>query len=155
MHKLTGGCHCGNIHVDMDLTHEPGTYNPRACDCDYCRKHGASYVSDANGSLAIRIADHTNVGKYRQGDRLAEFLLCGSCGVLVCVLYSRDGRLYAAMNANVTDARESFGTEQIVSPKKLSENEKTQRWQELWLSNVNLVDDESYGSEVPPRKRAK
>ena len=143
MHKLTGGCHCGNIHLDMDLTHELGAYNPRACDCNYCRKHGASYVSDANGSLTIRIADQRNVGKYRQGGGLAEFLLCRSCGVLVCVLYSRDDRLYAAINVNVTNARESFGTQQIVSPKKLSENEKMQRWQEIWFSNVNLVTGES------------
>ena len=71
---------------------------------------------------------------------MAEFLLCRSCGVLVCVLYSHDDRLYAAINANVIDARESFGTEQIVSPKKLSENEKTQRWRELWFSSVNLVN---------------
>jgi hypothetical protein len=126
----------------MDLTREPGAYNPRACDCTFCRKHGASYVSDAKGSLAIRIADQHHVGKYRQDGGLAEFLLCRTCGVLVGVLYSHDGRLYGAINTNVTDARESFGAEQTVSPKKLSGNEKVQRWQELWFPNVNLINVE-------------
>ncbi len=143
MHKLTGGCHCGNIHVDMYLTREPGTYTPRTCDCDYCRKHGASYISDAHGSLLIRIADQRKHGKYRQGAELAEFLFCTACGVLVGVLYSRDARLYAAMNANTIDARESFGGPQTVSPKKLSGRGKTQRWQELWFCNVDIIKGES------------
>ena len=143
MHKLTGGCHCGNIHVDMDLTREPGTYNPRACDCDYCRKHSASYISDAHGSLLIRIADQRKLGKYRQGAGLAEFLLCTACGVLVAVLYSRDARLYGAMNTNAIDARESFGAPHTVSPKNLSGQEKMQRWQELWFCNINIVKDKA------------
>lgn len=45
MHRVNGRCHCGNIHVDMDLTREPSAYNLRTCDCDYCRKHGASYIT--------------------------------------------------------------------------------------------------------------
>ncbi len=140
MHKLTGGCHCGNIHVDMDLPHEPRTYNPRACDCDYCRKHGASYISDPHGTLRIRIADPRKLGRYRQGAELAEFLFCTACGVLVSVLYSRDARTHAAVNANAIEARESFGTPQTVSPRKLSGQEKTQRWQDVWFRNVEITN---------------
>jgi hypothetical protein len=140
MPRLTGACHCGNIHLDVELTREPAAYNPRACDCDYCRMHGAAYVSDSNGSLAVRITDQSSVGTYRQGAGLAEFLLCKSCGVLACVLYRCDGRLYAAVNANATDARQNFGVEQTVSPKKLSKTAKLQRWQEVWFSKVDLGD---------------
>ena len=136
MHKLTGGCHCGTIHLDIALARAPDAYNPRTCDCDYCRKHAASYISDPHGSLVIRIKNEREVGRYRQGGELAEFLLCRNCGVLVGVLYRSDDGLYATVNANVTDALENFGTKLSVSPKKLSGSEKTQRWQELWFPNV-------------------
>ena len=139
VHRVNGGCHCGNVRVELDLTREPGKYNPRTCDCDYCRKHGASYVSDANGSLVIRMKDEGDVGRYRQGGGLAEFLFCRSCGVLVGSLYRRDGRIYAAVNVNATDSPESFDAEFIVSPKKLSGSEKAQRWQEIWFSDVEIV----------------
>jgi hypothetical protein len=140
MHKANGGCHCGNIRVELELTRAPSTYIPRACDCDFCRKHGAAYVSDARGSVLIRIKDPGNSGKYRQGSGQAEFLLCRSCGVLVGVLHSVASRLYATINVNATDVRADFGTEQTASPKNLSANEKTQRWQEIWFANVKLPD---------------
>ncbi len=102
-------------------------------------QHGAAYVSDAQGSLLIRIKDERDTGKYRQGSGQAEFLLCRNCGVLVGVLYRNDGRLYAAVNTKVVDARASFGAEQSVSPKKLSGSEKAERWQDIWFPNVSVV----------------
>jgi hypothetical protein len=140
MHKVSGACHCGNILVDMEFARTPGTYNPRACDCDFCRKHCASYVSDAQGSLLIRIKDERDSGTYRQGSGQAEFLLCRNCGVLLGVLYRRDGRLYAAVNVKVVDVRANFGVDLSVSPKKLSDSEKTERWQDIWFSNVKVVN---------------
>jgi hypothetical protein len=140
MHKASGGCHCGNIRVDLEFTRAPGTYIPRACDCSFCRKHSAAYVSDARGSVLIRIKDPGNSGKYRQGSGQAEFLVCRNCGVLVGVLHRTESGLYAAVNVNATDVRTDFGTEQPASPQNLSANEKTQRWQEIWFSNVNIVD---------------
>jgi hypothetical protein len=140
MYRLTGGCHCGNIGVAMDLAREPGTYTPRTCDCDYCRKHSAAYISDAQGSLVIRVTDPSKLGRYRQGAGLAEFLFCTACSVLVSVLYNHDTRLYAAVNANAIDARERFGEPQSASPKTLSAQEKMQRWQELWFCQVKITD---------------
>src|ERR1700692_2772561 len=32
MHMVSGGCHCGNILVDLELASAPGAYSPRACD---------------------------------------------------------------------------------------------------------------------------
>ena len=139
MHKVSGGCHCGNIRVEMELTRAPGMYGPRACDCDFCRKHGAAYISDPDGSLLIRIEDEGDSGKYRQGSGLAECLVCRNCGVLVGALYLSGDRLYAAVNVNAADARRTFGPEAPVSPKMLSGAEKTQRCQEIWFSKVDLV----------------
>lgn len=139
MHKVSGGCHCGNIVVHAELTRAPSAYNPRACDCDFCRKHAAAYLSDAHGSLRIQIGNEREVGMYRQGNAIAECLVCRICGVLVGVCYRAEGHLYAAVNAKAIDGGTTFGAEQPVSPKQLSENEKTARWKDIWFSNVRLA----------------
>src|SRR5882724_8916986 len=124
MHSLSGGCYCGNVLLDLQLSNEPGSYQPRACDCAFCRKHGAAYISDAQGSLRIRIKDQRRSSTYRQGSELAELLLCTQCGVLVGALYRTEARIYATVNARVIEGAEGFGPEQAVSPKTLSSEAK-------------------------------
>ena len=139
MHSLSGGCHCGNLSIDLELSSDPGTYRPRVCDCDFCRRHGAAYLSDAEGSLRIRMKDEQVLSTYRQGSGQAEFLLCKRCGVMIGVLYRNAGRVYAAVNTNAIDASVVFGSEQGVSPKTLSAEEKAGRWRELWFSRVEGI----------------
>lgn len=139
MFKLKGSCHCTNILVNADLSRQPDSFNPRACDCDFCLKHGASYVSDPEGTLSIRVKDMRLLGRYKQGSDTADFLFCLSCGVLVGVTYQSGGQLFATINSQVIDENPCFGDKTPVSPKKLNANEKTKRWQEVWFSNVALV----------------
>ena len=140
MSNLTGACHCGNLRLDLTLTRAADEYNPRACDCDFCTKHSAAYVSDPQGSLAIHIEDEHQVTRYRQGNELAEFLICANCGVLATVLYKNDaGRLFAAVNARAVVGGKDFGPEQPVSPKQLSGDAKMKRWQEGWFSKVSVM----------------
>jgi len=138
MHSMSGGCYCGNVLLDLQLRNEPGSYQPRVCDCAFCRKHGAAYISDAQGSLRIRIKDQGRSGTYRQGNELAEMLLCIQCGVLVGALYRAEGRIYATVNVRAIEGAESFGVQQPVSPKKLSPDVKISRWKDLWFSSVEL-----------------
>ena len=137
MHSVAGACHCGNILLDLQLAREPASYHPRAGDCAFCRKHGAAYISDAQGSLRIRISDQHRSGTYRQGNELAEMLLCTQCGVLMGALYRTDGQIYATVNVRVIEGAESFGVEKAVSPQKLSPDAKVSRWKELWFSSVS------------------
>jgi hypothetical protein len=139
MQSLSGGCHCGILSVDVELLRDPGTYRPRVCDCDFCRRHGAAYVSDAEGSLRIRIKDEQVLTTYRQGSGQAEFLLCKRCGVMIGVLYRNAGRLYAVANTRAINTSVLFGPNQRVSPKTLSAEEKASRWRELWFSRVEGV----------------
>jgi hypothetical protein len=136
--QLAGGCHCGNIAVSVELPRAPGTYGPRACDCGFCLRHGARWVSDPRGSLLIQVRDERDISRYAQGDRLAEMLLCRTCGCLVSALW-REQRLYGVVNANALDAREPFGSAEPVSPRALSADEKTRRWQSIWFADVTLV----------------
>ena len=144
MYQVSGGCHCGNVCLHIELTQVPATYHPRACDCDFCSKHGAAYFSDPGGALTIRVRDASDTGYYRQGSSLAECLFCKHCGVLVGVVYRDDGRIYGAANVRAIQERTSFGDEQPVSPKALSDIEKITRWQNIWFSDVAIEMAESH-----------
>jgi hypothetical protein len=138
VHAVKGGCYCGNILVQLELANEPGYYNPRACDCGFCRKHGAAYLSDPKGSLRLEIHDPDRSTRYRQGNELAEMLLCTRCGVLVGALYRDDEHVYATINAKTIEAAEGFGSEQTVSPKMLAAEEKVARWKKVWFAKVSV-----------------
>jgi hypothetical protein len=133
---LRGGCHCGNIAVAVELTTTPELCHPRACDCDFCRRHGAAYVSDPNGSLVIEIRDQRALTSYRQGSEQAEMLLCRNCGVLIGAVYRHPGGLYATINSKILETTVRFASEQPVSPRKLSPEDKVKRWQDIWFSKV-------------------
>lgn len=136
MHTVTGGCYCGNVRVNIRLPRAPASYNPRACDCGFCTKHAAAYISDALGSLEIEIGTAADRGSYRQGSEAADCLFCRRCGVLVGVTCEIDGRLYGAVNVKSLDPATSFGSEQSVSPKQLSAADKLQRWRGVWFPDV-------------------
>jgi hypothetical protein len=141
MHKVSGGCHCGNIRVEVELIAAPDICHPRACDCDFCRKHGAAYISDPNGSLTLRIKHAGDSATYHQGSGQAEFILCRTCGVLVAVLLRSNVGLHGAVNVKALEGFERFAAERPVSPKKLSGSEKVQRWQDVWFPNVQVRSD--------------
>jgi hypothetical protein len=139
MYRVSGGCYCGNVQLEIELTREPGSYHPRACDCNFCSKHGAAYLSDPQGALTILVGDTSNTGYCRQGSSLAECLFCKNCGVLVGVVYRSDERVYGAVNVKAVEAPTNFAAEQPVSPKLLSGEEKITRWQDIWFSNVTIT----------------
>ncbi len=137
-HKYIGGCHCGNIALEIELTGRLASYSPRACDCDFCRKHAASYISDSDGKLEILVKSEANLSKYRQGSGIADCLICRVCGILVGVSYEEDGRVYAAINSNAVWNSADFGAETAVSPRTLNDQDKIQRWKSLWFSDVRI-----------------
>jgi hypothetical protein len=142
MHKFTGGCHCGNIAVDFELASAAAEYHPRACDCDFCCKHGAAWLSDANGSLLIRIKEPRESNTYRQGSGQAELLLCRNCGVLAAVVHRSNGKLHAAVNVRAVEGAARFGVARPVSPQSLSPDQKVTRWHDIWFSSVEIRDGE-------------
>lgn len=138
MHTVTGGCYCGNVLVTIRLTRNPASSNPRACDCGFCTKHAAAYLSDGLGSMEVEIGAAGDRGSYRQGSEAADFLFCRRCGVLVGVTCEMDGRLYGAVNVRSLDSAAAFGPALSVSPKQLSATDKLQRWRELWFPDVSV-----------------
>ena len=127
----TGGCHCGAVRWTLSSQHALETFSPRACDCDFCTRHRAAWVSDAQG--ALRIAGIAAARRYRQGSGQAEFLFCGDCGVLVAVVCQDEtGALRGAVNRNSFDQRHLLGAETVASPQLLAAEAKLARWSQLW-----------------------
>jgi hypothetical protein len=128
---LEGGCHCGNITLTLAISQDPATVQPRACDCTFCMKHGAGWISDADGRLTLHVRDGHGLADYRQGSGSARFVLCRDCGVLVAVVHDDGDGLRGAANVRCLEAA-AFGEPLTVSPQQLSRDAKVARWSQLW-----------------------
>lgn len=135
---LHGGCHCGGLSVRLSVTPALSEIHPRACDCSFCCKHGAAWVSDPAGQLRIE-AQESLLRSYRQGSESARFLVCGSCGVLVAVVLEHQATTYGAVNTRCLDGAPAFGDAVSVSPRLLGPSDKVARWQQVWIPDVDLV----------------
>ena len=103
-----GSCHCGAIGYTSRTARDPSAWTVRACQCGFCRAHGAAWVSDAAAQLVLHAHRPGRIRRYRQGSLAAQFLLCGDCGVLVAVVFEDGARTYAAVNARCLQARDAF-----------------------------------------------
>jgi hypothetical protein len=135
MALVAGACHCGNLRIEAQLTRPAASYTPRACDCSFCRAHGAAYLSDPAGTLAITVGA-AGLTRYRQGSAQADMLICPVCGVLVGALYTGAARAYGVVNLRVLQGPHVFGAAEPVSPARLGAAEKSARWQDIWFPNV-------------------
>lgn len=138
MTRLHGSCHCGNIKIEAELPKNMESYSPRACDCDFCEKHSAAYVTDPQGKLKVKVRDSQLLRYYHQGDENADFMVCMNCGVLAGVTYQYAGIIYGAINSRIVNERERFAPITKVSPKTLDEESKLKRWKEIWFPNVEM-----------------
>ena len=111
--KLQGSCHCGAVSVAMDTDTAPADFSVRACQCTFCRKHGARAVSDPNGLLTVSLARDDAVMHYRFDAKTADFLVCRTCGAYVCAVLRADGAAYSTVNINVLDERAAFPAEDL------------------------------------------
>ena len=131
--RISGGCHCGAVSVLWHASAAPAACAPRACDCVFCRQHGAGWFSDRNGRAHVEAKPGDALARYRQGDGLADFLLCGRCGVVVAVVIEGPAsQLLGALNAGGFPSTR-FAGRVDTSPQQLDPASKITRWQSLWM----------------------
>jgi hypothetical protein len=106
--RFDGRCHCGNIEVALETEEPPESLQLRECGCTFCRRHGATAVTDPAGLLELRLRDPREVSRYRFGLRTSDFLVCRTCGVFVAAVCTIEGATYATLNANVLERRQAF-----------------------------------------------
>ena len=97
MTDLAGRCHCGAVRVELVTALRAQDLPLRACQCSFCRRHGALTTSDPKGLLHIEAAPGS-ANRYRFGLGITDFLLCSECGVYVAATMETEGRLTAVLN---------------------------------------------------------
>ena len=103
--KLLGGCHCGNLSLEFETGLALADLPLRACQCSFCRGHGALSTSDPKGSVRLAARDGAAVQRYRFGLGVTDFILCRRCGVYILAMMELDGAHYAVVNANTLERR--------------------------------------------------
>jgi hypothetical protein len=103
-----GGCHCGNLRVNLRLTQAPADVRLRACGCSFCRAHNTRTASDPDGSVDIRADDWSRVRFYRFGTGTAEFVICKTCGVYIGAIGESEAGTRAVINTTCLDDRAAF-----------------------------------------------
>jgi hypothetical protein len=102
-HTLSGHCHCNQITLELATACAPNDLPLRACQCSFCRRHGARTTSDPAGTARIVLRNSEAVSYYRFGPQTAEFLVCATCGVYAGAILRDGDRIYAVINANTLD----------------------------------------------------
>jgi len=94
---LRGACHCGHINVELATVQAASDLTVRACDCSFCRRHGAKSISDPNGKLTI-FAETSAIERYRFGMGITDFILCRGCGSYIAAMSREGANERAALN---------------------------------------------------------
>jgi hypothetical protein len=110
----SGGCHCGNIHVRLQLSKPPEDNPLRACTCSFCRSHHPRIVADREGLFEVWADDWSLVENYRFGTRTCDFLIFRRCGVFIAAVTETAQGTRAVVNANCLADRERFTSDPIV-----------------------------------------
>lgn len=116
MITILGTCHCGNLSYELTTRTPPGEIRARACDCRFCRVHGALNWSDPDGSVVIRIAHEQNLQRYRFALRTADFYVCRTCGAYLGAVLTDDEDAWSTVNLRLSELSveqetASYGTE--------------------------------------------
>jgi hypothetical protein len=130
--ELDGACHCGAIRVRFQSTLPVAQIQVRACQCSFCRTHGALSVSDPRGSLIYQITDREALVRYRFGLKLSDFLICARCGSYVGVFMEDPAGALGVLNLNVLKDRNRFAAPTSMDYEGESVTERLQRRRERW-----------------------
>ncbi len=95
-----GDCHCGVIRWCFVTRIAPPEWIVRACQCSFCRAHGARCTSDPAGTVEFSVSDQGTLQRYRFGLETADFLVCTKCGVYVGAVMDGPAGMFATLNLN-------------------------------------------------------
>jgi hypothetical protein len=102
-------CHCGALTARYWTALTPQQWAIRACQCSFCRAHGALSTSDPAGSLQFSCAGLEVLQRYCFGTGTAGFLLCRTCGVYLGAQMGIEGRRWGILNVRtLTSALEGL-----------------------------------------------
>ncbi len=103
MNAWRGRCHCGAVGFEYRTEKPPAEWPVRACQCSFCRKHGAAYTSDPAGSVRFTHEDPAALSRYRFGHKTADFVFCGRCGGYLGAVTEEGGHTLMVINLRALD----------------------------------------------------
>jgi hypothetical protein len=101
MSRLEGQCHCGAVRASIEGV-AAADLPLRACQCGFCRRHGAATTSHPDARITFAV-DQGALTRYRFGQKLSDFLICGACGCYVGSLAATDIGPIAILNVRGVD----------------------------------------------------
>ena len=127
-----GGCHCGNIGVVFTTEKAPAEIVPRACQCSFCRKHSTRALSDNHGHIHLIVKDPAQLGRYRFGLKVGDYVFCKNCGVYVSA-YMEDGDdAFANVMASAMDDHDAWAPDEPIHYGGEDETGKRERRRHKW-----------------------
>jgi hypothetical protein len=96
---IEGQCHCGRVQIRVSLSCAADDVELRACQCSFCRRHGARTFADPNGRAIIEVEGPETLRRYRFALKTADYLVCSECGVYIGVLLEAEGAQLVTLNA--------------------------------------------------------
>jgi hypothetical protein len=103
--RFEGRCHCGSIGYSFSTERLPRDWPIRACQCSFCRAHGARTTSDPGGSVEYLLERPDQLQRYRFGLGITDFLLCNGCGVYIGAVTEISSVFLTVVNINVLNPR--------------------------------------------------
>lgn len=103
-------CHCGVLTARYATAIETSAWSVRACQCSFCRCHGAITTSDPSGLLTFRCNEAASLQRYRFGARTADFFLCMECGVYVGAQMKSEKGRFGIVNVQTLRPLPGFAT---------------------------------------------
>lgn len=100
MKVYTGQCHSDAIGFRFATDMAPSDWSVRACQCSFCRAHGAACVSDPSGRAAFVLTEEGELQRYRFALCTADFLVCRRCGVYLGAVLGDGAGLFATLNTH-------------------------------------------------------
>jgi len=93
-----GDCHCGAAGFVYRTAIPPERWSVRACQCSFCRRHGALSTSDPRGTLTFVEHEPGALTRYRFALKTADFLICRHCGVYLGAMMHTESGSYGIAN---------------------------------------------------------
>jgi hypothetical protein len=156
MTKLTGGCHCRNIRIEFETNIASPNFEPRACQCSFCRKHQSRAISDPNGSLRIAVANGDLLSRYQFAMKSIEFLICRECGVYVAGFMPdpTDAKAFATLMISALDEREGFPQPVAKNYDDQACEDRAERRRKVWTpATLTCAVAHRFAAELSPSDR--
>jgi hypothetical protein len=139
--EYRASCHCGALEARYRTAVPVAAWSVRACQCAFCRAHGALTTSDPAGILTFAAREIGLVHRYKFGSRTKDFLLCHECGVYVGARLEASRGQFGVLNTRTlrpipAELPESALMHYGDEPAGLREERRKKRWTPLAMPSL-------------------